>query len=380
MLLDARVTECTCGMFSSKAGLLRRTFWELRTEGAGPGREAAAIGIGVFIGCLPVFGFHLLLCVAIGWCLRLNRLKMYLAANISNPFFAPLLILAELETGAFLRRGSFHALTLETVKNIDPWTFGADLIVGSLAIGVVLGLLTGAVTYSLARTGGDDEWFAELVRRASDRYIATSVTAWEFGRGKLRGDPLYRSVLAEGVLPPGGTLVDVGCGQGLMLALLIEAADASRAPAHDALIGIETRPRVAAIAREALGDRATIVEADARTCMPRAFSIALFFDVLHMMPAADQDALLEAAARSLEPGGVILIRETDATAGWRFNAVRLGNRLKAIAGGNWGQTFHFRTAAEWSSLANRLGFDAERKGTSEGTPFANELFVLRRRA
>ena len=367
-------------MFSSKAGLLRRAFWELRTEGAGPGREAAAIGIGVFIGCLPVFGFHLLLCLAIGWCLRVNRLKMYLAANISNPFFAPLLILAELEVGAVLRRGSFHALTLETVKNIDPWSFGADLIVGSIAIGGVLGLLTGAVTYVLARSGGDDEWFAELVRRASDRYIATSVTAWEFGRGKLRGDPLYRSVLADSVLQPGGTLVDVGCGQGLMLALLIEAADASRAPAYDALVGIETRPRIVAIAREALGTRATIVEGDARTHLPRAFTVALFFDVLHMMPASDQDALLAAAARSLEPGGVILIRETDAAAGWRFNAVRLGNRLKAIAGGNWRQIFHFRSAAEWTSLANRLGFDVERKGTSEGTPFANVLFVLRRRA
>jgi SAM-dependent methyltransferase len=218
------------------------------------------------------------------------------------------------------------------------------------------------------------------VRRASDRYIATSVTAWEFGRGKLRGDPLYRSVLADGVLPPGGTLVDVGCGQGLMLALLIEAADASRAPTFDALIGIETRPRIAAIARDALAGRAAIVEGDARAHMPRAFTAALFFDVLHMMPAADQDALLEAAARALEPGGAILIRETDATAGWRFNAVRLGNRLKAIAGANWRQTFHFRTAVEWRSAANRLGFEVEQIGTSEGTPFANVLFVLRRRA
>jgi uncharacterized protein (DUF2062 family)/2-polyprenyl-3-methyl-5-hydroxy-6-metoxy-1,4-benzoquinol methylase len=367
-------------MFSSKAGLLRRAFWELRTEGAGPGREAAAIGIGVFIGCLPVFGLHLLLCLAIGWCLRLNRLKMYLAANISNPFFAPLLILVELEAGALLRRGSFHALTLDTVRNIDPWSFGADLVVGSVAVGGVLGLLTGAVTYALARSGSGDEWFAELVRRASDRYIATSVTAWEFGRGKLRGDPLYRRVLADGVLPPGGTLVDVGCGQGLMLALLIEAADASRGPAYDALIGIETRPRIAAIARQALGGRAAIVEGDARTLLPPAFTVALFFDVLHMMPAVDQEALLESAARSVEPGGVILIRETDATAGWRFNAVRLGNRLKAIAGGNWRQTFHFRTAAEWTLLSNGLGFDVERRGTSEGTPFANVLFVLRRRA
>ena len=67
--------------------------------------------------------------------------------------------------------------------------------------------------------------FADLVRRASDRYLATSITAWEFARGKLRGDPLYRDGRSPaGCCAPGGTLVDVGCGQGLMLALLAEAA------------------------------------------------------------------------------------------------------------------------------------------------------------
>ena len=34
--------------------------------------------------------------------------------------------------------------------------------------------------------------FLDLVRDASDRYITASIVAWEFARGKLRGDPLYR--------------------------------------------------------------------------------------------------------------------------------------------------------------------------------------------
>jgi uncharacterized protein (DUF2062 family) len=334
-------------MISSKTALLRRAFWELRTEGRGPAREAVAIGVGVFIGCLPVYGFHLLMCWGIGWALRLNRLKMYLAANISNPFVAPFLLFAELEAGAWLRRGSFHALSVETVRTIDPWSFGADLIVGSVAIGGGLGVLLGVATYALARSAGD-EWFAEVVRRASDRYIATSVTAWEFARGKLRGDPLYRTVLVDGSLPSGGTLVDVGCGQGLMLAILVEAADASRGgrpgngsgasaapPVFDTLVGIEMRPRIAAIARDALGDRATIVEGDARAHMPGACRAVLFFDVLHMVPGVDQETLLASAAAALEPGGTILVREVDADAGWRFSAVHAGNWLKAHAGGNW---------------------------------------------
>src|SRR5512139_1074543 len=91
---------------------LRRVVWELRTEGAGPAREAAAIGLGVLIGCSPLYGLHLLICWAAGWCLGLNRLKMYVAANISNPLMAPLIVLTELQTGAWMRRRELHALTL----------------------------------------------------------------------------------------------------------------------------------------------------------------------------------------------------------------------------------------------------------------------------
>jgi uncharacterized protein (DUF2062 family)/trans-aconitate methyltransferase len=365
---------------------LRRVVWELRTEGVGPSREAAAIGLGTFIGCSPLYGFHLLLCLIVGWCLGLNRLKMYLAANVSNPFVAPLLILMELQTGAWFRRNQLHALTLDTVRNVDPWSFGADLIVGSLVVGGLLGGLSGTATYFVARAGDDDPWFVTLVRRAADRYVATSITAWEFARGKLRGDPLYRTVLTECALPSGGTLVDVGCGQGLMLALLAECTAMGRAGTwsssgpppvvFDRLIGIETRPRVAAIARKALGEDATIVEGDARTQAPERSRVVLFFDVLHMVPVADQEQLLTSAASVLEPGGTILVREPDAAAGWRFSAVRAGNRAKAVLTGNWGQTFHFRTVDQWTACFVRLGFRVDVRGTGQGTPFANVLFAL----
>ena len=54
-------------------------------------------------------------------------------------------------------------------------------------------------------------------------------------------------------------------------------------------------------------------------------------------------------------------------------------RAKAIAFGHWRQTFHFRTAAEWTTFFERLGFDVARQDTGDGTPFANVLFVLTRR-
>jgi hypothetical protein len=226
----------------------------------------------------------------------------------------------------------------------------------------------------------------DLVRRASDRYIRKSITAWEFARGKLRGDPIYRAALFSGLLPSGGVLIDVGCGQGLMLALLAEArarvdsaqwpASLPRPPRFDRMIGMEIRSGVAASAKAALGPDAEIVHGDARTQPMSDIRAVLLFDVLHMMAREEQDAMLAAMARSLDAQGVMLVREADAAGGWRFLAVRIGNRLKALAVGSARQRFHFRTRAEWLACFAQHGFDADVRPMGEGTPFANLLFSV----
>ena len=367
---------------------VRRLFYELRTEGGGAGREAAAVGVGVFIGCLPFFGFHFLLCWFSGWLLRLNRLKMYLAANISNPLFATTLLFVELQLGAWLRRGAFHELTLETARTTALSVFGLDTLTGSLLLGGALGLALSGATYATLRGSAADAAFLDLVREAADRYTLSSITAWEFARGKLRRDPLYRAAVCDGLLPSGGTLVDIGCGQGLTLAVLAEASRRARAgmwphswrdpPQYARMIGVETRKHVADLARLALGGDAEIIHGDARIVTPARCRAVLCFDVLHLMPRSDQETVIAAAAAALEPGGVMLVREADAAAGWRFAAVRFGNRLKALAFGAWRQREYFRTIDEWLACFNRHGLHAEVRPMSDGTPFANVLFLVSR--
>jgi uncharacterized protein (DUF2062 family)/protein-L-isoaspartate O-methyltransferase len=369
---------------------LRRLVHGMRTEGSGPVQETAAIGVGVFIGCLPLYGLHLALCVAVGTLLRLNRLKLYLAANISNPFVAPWLIFAELQAGSWLRRGHVHDVSFETIEATGVVVLGADLLIGSVAVGLVLGALAAWGTYAMVRGDAGDRRFAELAGRASDRYLGTSITAWEFARGKLRRDPIYRAAVFDGLLErtegpsrSDDTLVDVGCGQGLMLALLAEVRRAVRTgdwpdtagtPRVDRMVGVEMRPRVARLARVALGQDAEIVTGDARdVALPRG-DVVLLFDVLHLMAAAEQERLLSSLAASLAPGGVMLIREADRAAGWRFTAVRVGNRLKALAVGRWRQQFHFRSTAEWLACLSRLGLRADVRPMGGGTPFGNVLF------
>jgi SAM-dependent methyltransferase len=233
---------------------------------------------------------------------------------------------------------------------------------------------------------GAHRHFLAIVRGAADRYVGTSLTAWAFARGKLRSDPVYRATLSPDVLPSGGALLDIGCGQGLTLALLGEArvAHASgRWPQHwpppprfDRMVGVETRRRAAALAREALASEAEIIQADARALPLEPARVVVLFDVLHMMTPEEQDALLRAIATRLEPGGVVLVREADASAGWRFTAVWLAFRLKALVLGSWRQPFHARTEGEWHACFANHGFLVDARPMGHGTPFANVLFRL----
>jgi hypothetical protein len=73
----------------------------------------------------------------------------------------------------------------------------------------------------------------------------------------------------------------------------------------------------------------------------------------------------------------VLVREADAGVGWRFTAVRIGNRFKALLFRTWKtQTFHPRTQTEWRDCFARHGFLSEMRPMGDGTPFANVLFRL----
>jgi SAM-dependent methyltransferase len=247
--------------------------------------------------------------------------------------------------------------------------------------------------------------FETIAKLAAQRYRPCGITAWQFARGKLRGDPVYRAIWDGPWLKRGGTVIDLGCGQGLMLALIAEGRTVEKERSGDRisgltglgiaptgqrprvnegrprggdperLVGVELRPKVAEIARRALGGEAEIIAADARSEALPAARTVFVFDVLHMMPAADQEALLRGLVAALEPGGTLLLREADAGAGWRFQAVNVANRIKALAFGYSSKGFCFRTAADWKMLLESYGLSVTTWPMGKGTPYGNVLFA-----
>jgi uncharacterized protein (DUF2062 family)/SAM-dependent methyltransferase len=357
-----------------------------RTEGNTPIRQAFSIGLGLYVGASPFIGFHLLLIILLGGLFGLNRLKAYLASHISNPLFAPLLYATEIQIGAWLRTG--HVYSTFSLDQVQLKGLALDVLVGSVVLGGVLAVTGTIVTYLLMSGRGRDPHVSHLVDAAAERYLTIGLSTWEFAHAKLEMDQVYLDVLRDGVLPDAGVLYDLGCGQGLMLSLVGTARDGYRTgdwppgwpapPDALELRGIELRPRVAKRTRELLQDMATIETLDLSHASLPGCQAALLLDVLHLMPADAQDRLLADVARALTPGGVLVLREADAAAGWRFHAVRLGNRLTALAHGRFGRHFSFRSAGAWTARLESLGFEVVRLKPNRGGPFAN--FVVYARA
>src|SRR5450755_4639629 len=140
---------------SAASGLLWRIWQRLRGTRQSPSRVALAVAIGLFIGCLPLYGAHFLLCSLICVPFGLDLLLCYLVANISNPLVAPFLITLEVELGSLVTTGQHAAFTLARAKQTGFLGFVWQAGVGSVFVGSGLAALGAAIAYAVAGKSKD---------------------------------------------------------------------------------------------------------------------------------------------------------------------------------------------------------------------------------
>lgn len=231
--------------------------------------------------------------------------------------------------------------------------------------------------------------FRAAVERAAQRFRPAGHTPYHFARGKLGGDPIFAGVLRQGLIAPAARIVDIGCGQGVLAALLAEVErsgdwppDWAPPPRGWTLTGFDLRRDAVAAGQRALSDlsaRARLVVGDARAMALPPSDVAVIFDVLHYIDFAAQEAVLARVADSVVDGGRLLLRVGDAEAGWRFRVTLLGDWLITLVRGTPWPRFWTRPLRQWIALLQRLGFEVAPQPMSEGTPFANVLLVATRR-
>ena len=222
-------------------------------------------------------------------------------------------------------------------------------------------------------SGAGSAAFRSLARQAAARYPARDRYARHFAYGKLTRDPVFAHLLAHGLLPPGVRILDLGCGQGLLAALL--SAEAGRGEWR--YRGIDLSARDVARARAATGSNCEFIAGDIRSADFGAADVAILLDVLHYLDPGSQVDVIRRVRAALAPAGVLLVRVADASAGLRFRVTEALDLAVTRLRGHRVARLHSLPLAERRAQLEREGFRVEAAPMSEGTPFANVLMVAR---
>ena len=194
---------------------------------------------------------------------------------------------------------------------------------------------------------------------------------FHFARGKLKHDPVVIDLLTRQTLARADgaplRLVDLGCGQGLLLAALdaysAEAACAT-APVVQAL-GIDAMPANVRWGQAMLAARrqpqfpATILQGDIRHCDIPPCNLVLLIDVLHYLNPTEQEQVVARIHAALEPGGHLILRVGDTAHAHQSRISRGADRLVVwLRGQGWRPVWQ-RPLSGWQSLLQAHGFSVQ---------------------
>ena len=215
--------------------------------------------------------------------------------------------------------------------------------------------------------------FRALARRAAARYPSRDRYARLFAYGKLTRDPVFEHLIDNGLIPPDSRILDVGCGQGLLAALLAAEGRHGRWRYR----GIDLDARAVERARYAAGPAGDLVVGDMRNADLGDADVVVMLDVLHYAEPEVQSGALRRAREALAGGGTLLVRVADARRSLRFRVTTALDLATSRMRGHRVKRLHHVPLDERVRELESLGFRVEAAPMSRGTPFANVLLVAR---
>ncbi|MGQ0628555.1 MAG: class I SAM-dependent methyltransferase [Phycisphaerales bacterium] len=209
---------------------------------------------------------------------------------------------------------------------------------------------------------------------------ATAATLYQSGPRLLRLMQRYRPFISPFELllphvPTGATLLDVGCGGGLLLSLLAARQQLTLG------VGFDSSSRAIAAAegaRRALADRGSVLHFERLDASrpwpsdPVQFDVVSIIDVIHHVAPAHQRGVIETACARVKPGGILLYKDMCRRPRWRAATNRLHDLIMAR------QWIHPAPIEQVELWAAGCGLTVEHRASITRYWYGHELRVFRR--
>ena len=186
----------------------------------------------------------------------------------------------------------------------------------------------------------------------------------------------------EGAVPRRGDVLEVGCGHGLLtLHLALSAAD--RAVTGVDIDGAKIAEANAAAARLQPSEATVSFETVPPGYLPSpeaGWDAVVIADVLYLLPAEVQRAVVEAAARAVRVGGAVVIKEMALTPRWKLAWNRAQETLATKVFSVTQSANHDLVFVAPDDMAQWLldaGLDVESRRLDRGYPWPHHLLVGR---
>jgi cyclopropane fatty-acyl-phospholipid synthase-like methyltransferase len=182
----------------------------------------------------------------------------------------------------------------------------------------------------------------------------------------------FQSVAAH--LPEHGTLLDLGCGNGLFLAL----AKKSR-PGLE-LVGLDLSKEKIVAARKAFQTSTAriprLAVMDIGDFPEQSVDVITIVDVLYLVPFERWNGILEKCFRCLKPGGKVLLKEMDRSVAWKFFLLCLEETLAVkVLGLTLGSQFTFPEPQAIRQRLTDVGFEVEEIAIHHGYFAPHHLWI-----
>lgn len=169
-------------------------------------------------------------------------------------------------------------------------------------------------------------------------------------------------------VPLDGTILDLGCGHGVLANYLALSSPARR------VVGYDLSEHRIAVAQSLGVENARFYCQDLFETEPEPCRVLIVADVLHHLPSFEAGTeLLARCMERLEPGGLLIVKEIARRPLWKFLATQPLD-LFFYKGG-----VHFRTAAQFAEMFDYLGVEAEFVPLHAWRPLSHVMYLCRRR-